>query len=68
MNPVEHSQLLFLVEALRVAPGKSAALLKMAENKRASQPYRDAIKELHSVAHDTTALRASSDRIKESLR
>lgn len=50
MDAVEHSRLLYLLDALRSAPGKSQQLLQMANKQTASEQYRTILARLNEVA------------------
>lgn len=68
MDAAEHSRLLYLVDALQSAPGKSKQLLVMAEKPDASAPYRAAILRLRAAADEPGKLVAESETLKRDLR
>jgi hypothetical protein len=67
MDPVEHSRLLYLVEALTSAPAKSHQLLRMATEPSASPRYREALERLKQ-ASEINSLLAASGQIREELK
>ena len=60
MTTVEHSRLLYLLDALRSAPKKAQLLLQLAETKSASNRYRNLINRLK----ETKTLLSEIDSIK----
>jgi hypothetical protein len=67
VDPVEHSRLLYLIEALKRAPGKSDQLLAMAAQGQPSEMYCSALKRLRTASSEQKRLLAESDQLRREL-
>jgi len=67
VDPVEHSRLLYLIDALERAPGRSKELLAMAQHPAATHAYRRAVGRLRA-ARVAKRLLAEAARLRDDLR
>ena len=68
MNAVEHSRLLYLLDALCAAPAKADRLIAMAIKSGASEAYERVLTQLRDVSDDPPVLISLSRKIKREMK
>lgn len=68
MNAIEHSRLLYLLDALRCAPSKAPMLLRMARDPDASDRYSEILSRLNLVRDDIDGILRLEAELRTELR